>query len=280
MEDSKINKERFDRLASFPSSEIVDDYLNRIYNGTETWCGWLSRTNKMLPMNFVLGQWISTTNNLEEEEKLEEKLNKFLEEKNIEVDKDGNFEMYVVVDADDTEHEVGSIHCGQVQHVYTKEQAFKDLKNCNFPTKCNYSFANDINIKKQTTIKEDLMTMEDKMFKILVNKENVYNFSYVVLEKEEVLCVKKYKVIDSVSINPELKFKIIEIGDSIMGRNTVITVLLYNSITENKRTILMDLDYDFKTSITQIEKMINDYLKLDEHNVALINSTVDNGISI
>lgn len=207
--------------------------------------------------------------NFEEDVNMEEKLNNYLEENNIEVDENGNFEMYLVVDADDKDHEAGSVFHGETREVYTEDRAYKDLEEnrcgCNDFYALNILFNKEI--KKKTSIKENLLTMEDKMFKVLINKENVIKV------QNNILYVNKYKVIEPIELNPVLKFKI--------GRFTDegVTVLLYNSLTKKSKTIEL-IYYDTIETLGQVRELINDYLRENEKEVALINSIVDDGAEL
>ena len=243
----------------------------------------MNNSQRKTPKNFFEEYWCDFSSsskeiNLKENINMEERLNKFLEENNIEVDEYGNFEAYVVVDADDKDHEIGSIICGKETEVYTEDRAYEDLKE-------NYYKGNLLNIecltyypfrsysqnyiKKQTTIRENLLKLEDKMFKILVNKENVVNVGKI---NSGAIMINKYRVIESIELKPVLKFKIKSIN-----KNTA-EVLLYNSLTEKSKTITVKCD--FIDSIEDVGLSIRDYLEENERQVALINSIIDDGAEL
>jgi hypothetical protein len=219
-----------------------------------------------------------TTINLEEEINVEKKLNKFIEDNNIKVDENGNFEMYVVVDINDKDHEVGSVFHGSNKAVYAKDKVYDRLKinmaygglvsHLSFNTSISsvfYGTPSNLKIDKKTTIKEDLLTMKDKLFKILVNKENVTDVNI------NNIIVNKYKVIENIELNPKLKYKIksIENGKSI-------SVILYNDITEKSKSL--DINYSAPINMLQdVHSIIVKYLDENEKQVALINSIVENG---
>ncbi len=230
----------------------------------------------------VISSWENPSKNvkiIKEEINMEEKLNNYLEENNIEVDENGNFEMYVVVDADDKDHEVGSVFHGETREVYAEDRAYEDLEE-NKKVGCSistnewikvfnnlYNTPSNKGIKKKTSIREELLTMKDKMFKVLVNKENVVN----VREGLKIVYVNKYKVIKPIELNPILKFKIGHFTDE------GVAILLYNNLTKKSKTI--KLIYYVET-LGQIRELINDYLKENEKEVALINSIVDDGAEL
>lgn len=232
----------------------------------------------MSKLNFAneyLASWIgelNNTTNFKEEKSVEEKLNTYFNENGIIVDSNGNFEMYVVVDANDKDHEVGSVFHGQETEVYAEKRAYEDLKEQNYVGYLNYlntssfifpTFKSNTKIEKKKTIKEELLTLKDKMFKVLVNKENVTNV------KNNIVFVNKYKVIESVNLKPKLKFKIFSINE---GK---ISVLLYNSLTEKSKIITVVILKNATFDV--IKEAIEFYLENDENNVKLINSLVDNG---
>jgi len=229
--------------------------------------------------NEVIKYWNKTeqnsTTNLKEEKSVEEKLYEYLKENEIEVDEHGNFEMYVVVDVDDKDHEIGSIFHGEKTEAYTEKRAYDDLKENNYGkiyagmitsgtiTYSNIYYNPVTKISKNTSIKEDLLTIKDKIFKVLVNEENVTNV------KNDIVYVNKYKVIESVDLRSELKFKISSINEE------KVVVLLYNSLTEKSKTITVEAYAPI--SLSDVKSAIEMYLQDDENNVALMNSLVDDG---
>lgn len=216
-------------------------------------------------------------NNLKENNIMKEQLEKFLTENEIKVDENGNFEMYVVVNTDDKDHKSGTILCGNNIEAYTEDRAYEGLKGNNkktpfqfimdFGYSKSYNFTSNISLEKKTTIKEDLMTLEDKMFKVLVNKENVtkiYN---------DKIDINKYKVVSEIALLPKLKFKI-----QSTNKNSI-TVILYNSLTEKSKVITIDA-YLKINNIDNVKVLINEYLANNEKEVMLINSIVDTGEEI
>lgn len=218
-------------------------------------------------------------NNFKEDNNMEERLNEYLEKNAIDIDENGNFEMYVVVDEDDKDHTISSIFHGKETEVYSEKRAYEDLKGNNNKNlfSLNYSSLtytinsislkpSNIEMKKKTTIKDDLMLLEDKMFRVLVNKENVTNINTY----SNVVYVNKYKVIEEINLYPELKFKI----QSINKDN--INVILYNSITEKAKTISIDCTTSIRT-LEDVTALINAYLENDDNQVNLMNSIADSG---
>jgi hypothetical protein len=207
---------------------------------------------------------------IKEEINMEEKLNKYLEENNIEVDENGNFEMYLVVDADDKDNEVGTVYHGKTREVYAEGRVYEDLEQ-NKPaiifTEFYFNIPSNKEIKKKTSIREELLTMKDKMFKVLVNKENV------VKVQNNILYVNKYRVIKHIELNPVLKFKIKYFTDE------GVAVLLYNSLTKKYKQINLVADNTIE-DLEDVRKLINDYLARDEKEVALINSIIDEGAEL
>jgi len=209
---------------------------------------------------------------------VKEKLNNYLEENKIRIDKNGNFEMYVVVDADDEDHEIGSMFHGGTTEVYGKDRAFEDLKENNSDgITLNLAWHNHIfsplysgssyKIEKKTSIREDLLAMKDKMFKVLVNKESIVDI------KADIVYVNKYKVIEKIKLNPILKFKIKSISDGN------ISILLYNNIT-NKSTTIDIKRLTYISKVEDIKMLVNEYLTKNEQEVYLMNSIADDGMEL
>jgi hypothetical protein len=197
---------------------------------------------------------------------VKEKLNNYLEENKIRIDKNGNFEMYVVVDADDEDHEIGSMFHGGTTEVYGKDRAFEDLKENNSDG-ITLNSGSSYKIEKKTSIREDLLAMKNKMFKVLVNKESIVDI------KADIVYVNKYKVIEKIKLNPILKFKIKSISDEN------ISILLYNNITNKSKTIdIKRLTYISK--VEDIKMLVNEYLTKNEQEVYLMNSIADDGMEL
>ncbi len=241
-----------------------------------------SGTLKMFNANTGEEVFIGNVKNIKMEEvSMEEKLNKYLEENSIEVDKNGNFEMFVVVDADDKDHEVGSIFHGTETEVYSENRAYEDLKVNNnggmfygsfyhthtISLDLSSSYLSDTKIEKKSTIRESLMKLEDSIFKVLVNKDNVTKVD------RNVVYVNKYKVLEEIVLHPILKYKIKSIDSD------KVTVLLYNSLTEKSKTIECECFNDVD-SLVDIKELINEYLGKNEKQIALINSIVDDGAEL
>ena len=207
----------------------LPDYYIKDVKGWMVTCNPKANTNTILATTPIIFK--------EDNKTMEEELNKYLEEKSIKIDENGNFEMYAVVDVDDKDHEVKAIICGKNTEVYSKKRAYEDLrenileKHPIFSTFYMSSW-NPLNaqVKKQNTITEDLLVMRDKMFKVLVNKQDV------TAVRPNRVDVRKYKVIEAIELTPKIKFKI----KSIIEKNII--VLLYNDITKKtKRYILIVL---------------------------------------
>lgn len=213
-------------------------------------------------------------NNEKENVNMEEKLNKFIEEHEIHVEDNGDFTMYIVVDADDENNEVGAIIYKGNTEAYTKKRAYEDLnQNKHFRlTIDGWSpaietfFYNNIELKKKTTIKEDLLKMEDKMFVVSVNKKDVSDV------KGDVIYVNKYKVLEEVELNPILKFKIKEINKD----KEESVVILYNNLTKKSKTITLG----WISSLEDAKFQIREYLERDEWQVELVNSIADDGAEL
>jgi hypothetical protein len=208
------------------------------------------------------------------ENNMEERINKFFEENKIEVDENGNFEMYVVVDADDKDHEIGAIICGNKTEVYVKERAYEDLKENNVGGWTVHLMGiNDIidtkteKTKERKTIKDRLLSIKDKIYKISSNKENIKRLD------SDKLIVNKYKVIEGEKLNPVLKYKIMGIGEK------EITVRLYNNLTEKFEAVCIYYDREIPSSAV-LSEMIKLYLSKNEKSVNLQNIVNKNGIEL
>ena len=206
-----------------------------------------------------------------EEDNMEQKLNEFLTKNNIQVDENGNFEAYIVVDADDTENVPGNIFNGVDVEAYTLEGAFEDLKE----VKKNYLYSeyisparlfydnpkNEIELKKQKSIREKLLTIKDKILRVLVNKNNVIRAC------SDKLYVSKYKVLKEIKLNPQIACKISNFTD-----NGYVNVLLYNTLTLKEEVIKLN-DYDVYDE-ESLNRAIRTYLDENERQVNLINETI------
>lgn len=211
-----------------------------------------------------------------ENDNVEEKLNKFLDENNIPVNDNNEFTMYVVVDANDKDHEVGAIIYKEDTEVYAESRAYEDLKGSKsygiggladcFTFKLP-KITNSLSQTKRNTIREDLLSMEDKMFAVTVNKKDVSD-----VVADDIVYINKYKVIAAVSLNPILKYKVTSIDDA------KIAVKLYNNLTEKSEMIVLRNVYP--DSLDDIGEAIRDYLTTNERQVELINSTVDDGVEL
>ena len=62
------------------------------------------------------------------QQSFDEDFNTFLEENNIKMDEDGNFEAYIVEDVDDEDCHVGNVVCNKDTFAYSEENAYEDLK--------------------------------------------------------------------------------------------------------------------------------------------------------
>jgi hypothetical protein len=206
---------------------------------------------------------------------MEEKINKFFEKNKIKVDENGNFEMYVVVDVNDKDHETGVVICGKEVEVYTKERAYKNLKESNINewitqlTDIDNIIFNikTIKTKERKTIRDKLLTIKNKIFKISINKENIQK------AESDKLIINKYKVLEEEILEPVLKYKIIDIKEEN------IKIKLYNNLTENFKTI--DLYYcEYLPNNVELSEMIKNYLDRDEEATILYNTVNENGIEL
>jgi hypothetical protein len=240
----------------------------------------ISNVSSFQMINTKTGEVVLSGNvnnlNVKENIKMEEKLNKYLVENEIKVDENGNFEMFVVVDADDKDHTVGTIFNGKETEVYSEERAYEDLKENNvggyissnpFLFNIPTLFSSKVEPKKKTTIRDDLLKLEDKMFKVLVNVENITDLI------GRVVYVNKYKVLEEIVLNSTLKYKVKSISSD------KVTVLLYNSLTEKSKTIEIDCNSEVN-SLEDVKELINKYLENDEKKVALINSIIEDGAEL
>ena len=204
-----------------------------------------------------------------EDDNMEEKLNKFLEENKIEIDGDGDFEMYIVVDANEEDCEIGTIVKGKTVESYTEKRAYEDLKD-NIDTNQYFIIVTSkiINkLKEKISIRKDLLKIEDKMLKILVNKKDVISVH------NDKLCIDKYKIIDHIILKPKLKFKIKNFCKE------TIEVIIYNDITGKSKTITIRYPHE-ELSEKTIKDAINTYLDIDEEEVALYNRILKDGVDL
>jgi hypothetical protein len=214
----------------------------------------------------------STTEKKVDKRNIEKKLNEFLKENNIEVDENGNFQMYLVVDVDDKEYEVDTIYNNpNINEIYTEERAYEDLKedflggSFIYTTNGYYNIGtlkNSVFAENQLSIKEKLLKIEDKMFLISVNKNSVID------TKKQVLIVNKYKIIEKVELEPTLSFKINSFSDS----GSLIDICVYNTLTHKSENI--KIFYKQPICIptkSELRELINDYLDKDQKQVDLMN---------
>ena len=204
-----------------------------------------------------------------EETSMEERLNEFLETNNIKVNEQGNFEMYVVVDENDKDHEPNAIFpISSV--VYTLDQAYEKLKaNNNGRGVYVLSSCCDNNNKSQKSTKEILLKESElKIFKLLINKNNAkticYKNSFFI--GINYLEVSKYKVISEVELKPEIAFEINSMNDEM------IYVKLYNTVTKKERNITINYNNGVPTK-DELKQMVNNYLDRNEKETKLINDS-------
>lgn len=210
--------------------------------------------------------------NRKEEKTMQEKLNDFLTKNNIQADKNGNFEAYIVVDADDKENIPGTIFNNVNVETYSAEGAFEDLKetindyntysiiNSSIELCYNRNVKKKIKLEKQKSIREKLLTIKDKILKVLVNKENVTS---VYTDK---FYINKYKVLEEVILNPQIAYKI-ERFDS----DDDAQVMLYNTLTLKSETIILSNQLCDKASL---EMSIKKYLDANDRKVQLMNESM------
>lgn len=207
-----------------------------------------------------------------EDDNMEEMLNKFIKENKIKVDDEGNFEMYIVVDVDEEDCEIGTVVKGKTVEFYTEKRAYEDLKDNNaYITNIQYLFVTTSKIinklKEKISIRKDLLKIEDKMSKVLVNKKDVISVH------NDKLYIDKYKIIDHIILKPKLKFKIKNFCKE------TIEVIIYNDITEKSKTITIRYPHE-ELSEKTIKDAINTYLDIDEEEVTLYNRILKDGVDL
>ncbi len=209
------------------------------------------------------------------QQSFDEDFNAFLEEHNIKMDESGNFEAYIVVDVDEEDCQVGNVICNQNTFAYSEENAYEDLKiprisenpfffTTAFPSK-------QIDIEKKISIRDDLLTMEDAIFKIVANKKDVVQI------KDDYIIINKYKIIEEIVLKPILKYKI----KNMYIREHAADIVLYNNITEKSKIIyLSDISGSYTDKVDSIQESLLQFLREDEDNVDIINSFKDEGIEL
>ena len=207
------------------------------------------------------------------QQSFDEGFNTFLEENNIKMDEDGNFEAYIVEDVDDEDCHVGNVVCNKDTFAYSEESAYEDLKTPRIsesPFFVTIAFPNkQIDVEKKVSIKDDLLTMEDAMFKIIANKKDVVRI------QDDSIIINKYKIIEKIILKPMLKYKI----KNMYIREHAADIVLYNNITEKSKTIyLLDISGSYTDKVDAIQENLLQFLREDEDNVDIINSFKDEGI--
>jgi hypothetical protein len=233
-------------------AEAVQPYVRLVH--THILDGPLS----MLPINELKEEYMIGHNN-------EQKFDEFVKKVNINVDDDGNFECYIVIDESNTEHEVGTIFNNISIAAYpTIPDAYDHLKIQTLIPRswARYLYGSQtINEKNNTSIIEKLQKIGIKMIKILVNKNNITAIS---TECNSII-INKYKVIEFIKLNPQIAFKLLEFDNE----SHYLSVSLYNTIT-NKSYIIKIKFYEEDTE-ESIKNRIKDYLLLDEKQVKIQN---------
>ena len=209
------------------------------------------------------------------QQSFDEDFNTFLEENNIKMDEDGNFEAYIVEDVDDEDCHVGNVVCNKDTFAYSEENAYEDLKTPRIsesPFFVTTAFPNkQIDVEKKVSIKDDLLTMEDAMFKIIANKKDVVRI------QDDSIIINKYKIIEEIVLKPILKYKI----KNMYIREHAADIVLYNNITEKSKIIyLSDISGSYTDKIDSIRESLLQVLREDENNVDIINTFRDQGIEL
>lgn len=209
------------------------------------------------------------------QQSFDEDFNAFLEEHNIKMDESGNFEAYIVEDVDDEDCHVGNVVCNKDTFAYSEENAYEDLKTPRIsesPFFVTTAFPNkQIDVEKKVSIKDDLLTMEDAMFKIIANKKDVVRI------KDDYIIINKYKIIEEIVLKPILKYKI----KNMCIREHAADIVLYNNITEKSKIIyLSDISGSYTDKIDSIRKSLLQFLREDENNVDIINTFRDEGLTL
>lgn len=202
-----------------------------------------------------------------EEVDMEENLIKFLMNNDIDVDKNGNFEMFVVVPEKEKDCQEGAIfNKPAYNEVYFLENAYKNLKINRHENHIYFNHMSDDNNKNiiQKSIRENLLEIDKRIFKVLINKSNV---QYINNNSDSTsVKVNRYKIISEVELEPKIAFEI----DYING--STIRISLYNTITDKKRDISIHYKRNIPTT-EELKDLINDYLNRNEKETKLINET-------
>lgn len=192
----------------------------------------------------INAEWIGgfdTISTKKENENMEEKLNKFIEENNVEVDGDKIY-MYMTVHNDNLkDYEVGTI--------------FKEEKSLHLTSVENakYELRRDWNTVLKPT--DRLKSVNNTIIKLEINKNNVSNISnpYEIVKN---IRVNKYKVVEILNVETTIHY---EIQGFI--KNEKVAVKVFNKYTNECQHIevLYTLEKD------KLEKYIKEELnKLDK----------------
>jgi hypothetical protein len=184
-----------------------------------------------------------------------------LTENDVAIDKNGNFTCYYVGDKDDKRlSNNASISDSKKFEIFlTMEDVYKDLWIE------RYIFPN-VNI----TISDQLNTIMDVVYNVLVNIDDISNYLYT----------NTIKLISKVDIKHEIKYKVnrgstMSCVDGIAHSIIKTKIVIYNDVTGNYIT----LDYRDEYSLKDIENKISTHLNNDKNAVKAYLDTKD-GVKI
>jgi hypothetical protein len=196
---------------------------------------------------------------------IQERFDEFVKKNNINVDEDGNFECHLVIDESDTEHEVGTIFNNTSKVAYvTISRVYEHLKET-LEMQSRYVMPlmpiKQEHLENKISITEELLKIEKKIVKVLVNQNNIIYF----YPKYNTININKYKVIGFIKPEPKIALKVLEFDNE----HHYVSVSLYNTITFKSNLInIKFVETDTKESIID---RIKDYLLLDEKQVQIQN---------
>lgn len=199
-------------------------------------------------------------------ETIREEFDSFLQKANIYIDENGNFECYIIIDESDTEHNVGSIFNNTPMSAWVYiEESYNALKMPVNQYSFGYIQPMRIMEKESVSIIDDLLKIEKRMIKILVNRNNVIG----VTPRRGLVDIDKYQVIEIIKLNPKIAIRLL--GFDIISH--YLSVSLYNTITRKSRFI--NIKFSEEDTDESIKSKIGDYLELDKKQVELQNKLRD-----
>ena len=202
-------------------------------------------------------------------------VNEFLYENNIEVDENGNVEMYIVEDVGDDDYEVGTKYNRDREvECYNLYGAYEDIKETWYSggftinpsvsiTPINnweleFPKAIEENKTDKICLKDRLLKIKDRILKISLNKKDAFI-------RNKNLYVGKYKILEEVELKPEIKFEVTSFDEEYCY------VKLYNSLTLKSENI--KIDSNIIDDALSLKCAISDYLENDKFETDLMNKT-------